>query len=90
MNRTFKELTEQYKISFTGKRTRVNGEWVPINEDDYDVIVESLGSGYATHKYRIHKNGPRLSPDELVTICERGNYNFGHRWEGNILVVYTD
>ena len=91
MSRTHKELKELYSISHIGLREYVNGKFELLNEDKYDVIVEPAGYGYGTAKYRILKNGPGLSDDELVEICERGGYSFGHRWErGNTLVIYID
>lgn len=81
-------MAEAYKINRTGLRTFSEGEWVLINPDDYDIIVERAGTGYATAKYRVIKNAPGLSSDELADICNPNN--FGHRWEGDKLVVYTD
>lgn len=90
MVRTYKELRETYKINHFGNEKYENGKWVPINENDYDIIVKPAGNGYTVNKYRIIKNGPRLSADELVEVCDKGGYNFGHRWEGGLLVVYID
>lgn len=90
MARTYNELKETYKINHTGLRAYKDGEWVLINPDDYDIIVEHAGHGYGTTQYRIIKNKPGLSDDELAEICDRGGYNFGHRREGGKLLVYID
>lgn len=79
--RSYKELSTTYKIS----------HFMPDNPDDYDIIVTSAGSGYATKKYRIIKNTPGLSLRELAEICDCGGYNFGYRMEGaDIVVIYID
>lgn len=91
MGRKYNTLREEYTIAYFGQREYVDGQWRLIDEDKYDVIVEPAGYGYGTHKYRILKNGPGLTDDELVEICDRGGYNFGYRWErGNTLVIYID
>ena len=90
MARSYNELKETYKINHFGMRDYVDGKWVPINSDDYDVIVESLGGIYAGKKYRIIKRPADITNDELCEICDRGGYNFGYRVEGSCLIVYID
>lgn len=78
-----------YRINKTGMQKWVRGEgWKWIDANDYDIIVERVGSGYATAYYEILKNSPGLSPEELADICDP--CNFGYRIEGNKLVIYTD
>lgn len=96
----YNELTSQYKIAKTYNngcqwvKTGNNwndGEWQPINQDDYDIVIDDLGSGYAHHKYKAIKNIPNLSNKDLAIICDRGNLCFGYRVEyGNIICVHTD
>jgi hypothetical protein len=88
-SRTYKELCETYKIAHSTKIYK-DGKCIPINPDDYDVIVEALGSGYACSKYKIIKKTSDVTWDEIANICDRGGYNFGYRLEGNVCVIYTD
>jgi hypothetical protein len=78
----YKELRQQYKILKT---------YEPVTDyDDWDVIIQPLGPGYAHAKYRIVKNAPNLTPQELAIICDEGNLCFGFRAEGGTIYVYTD
>lgn len=77
----FKELEKKYKISWLGESTR--------NIDDYDIVVDLIGYGYANKRYKVYKNTPDLSIDELALICDSGNLCFGYRYDGGI-VIYTD
>lgn len=91
MARTYEQLKEDYKINYSGLKIYEPGiGYVPINPDDYDVIIESAGSVYAGQKYRILKKPDDISTEELVSICDKGGYNFGYRFDGSTLVVYTD
>lgn len=90
MARTYRELSETYKINYDGYRIWANGKYEDVNPDDFDIIVETLSPAYATNRYRILKKPSDVTTEELVKICDRGGYNFGHRWEGNVLVIYVD
>ena len=76
----YNELMSLYKIA--------HGE-VP-DPDNYDVIVERVGSGYAHTKYRVLLNKPKLSNQDIAIICDKGNLCFGYRREGSLICVYTD
>lgn len=76
----YKELCANFRIA----RTAVS------NPDDYDVIIQCIGTGYAHKKYRVVKNGPVLSTKDLAIICDGGNLCFGYRTEGNVICVHTD
>lgn len=58
--------------------------------DEYDVVVESAGFGYAHAKYKVLKNGPGLSTKDLAIICDEGNLCFGYRVQGGLIYVHTD
>ena len=88
-NRTYMELRGIYKIAHSTKIYK-DGRYIPINPDDYDIIVEALGPGYACSKYKIIKKPDDVTQDEIADICDRGGYNFGYRFEGNVCVIYTD
>ena len=58
--------------------------------EEYDVVVEHSGSGYACSKYKVVRNVPKLGSKDLAIICDSGNLCFGYRTSGNDIVVYTD
>lgn len=80
----YKELQEHYRI----KRSTYG--LTPDTMNEYDIIVQCIGTGYAHKKYRVVKNGPGLSTEDLAIICDDGNLCFGYRTEGPIICVYTD
>ena len=80
----YKELKEQYRIK------RGTYGLSPDAMDEYDVVVNCIGTGYGHKKYRVIKNGPGLSTQDLAIICDEGNLCFGYRTEGSIICVYTD
>lgn len=82
----YKELRAKYKIGTNRLYIKARGE----SEDDYDVIVEYCGTGYAHKKYRVIKNKPNLSNQDLAIICDDGNLCFGYRMEGGLICVHTD
>lgn len=76
----YKELVQQYKITKS----------VTADVENYDVVIQNIGSGYAHTKYRVIKNKPELSTLDLAIICDDGNLCFGYRTDGSIICVYTD
>lgn len=81
----YKVLTSTYKVH---KGTYgLGNEW---QLEDYDVVIERCGSGYACAKYRVLRNKPNLNSEDLAIICDSGNLCFGYRTEGSIICVYTD
>lgn len=95
----YKELTSNYKIrhGLYGLVPKYIKPHSPDYDDalrkaleEYDVVVESAGVGYAHHKYRVVKNAPGLSTKDLAIICDDGNLPFGYRVEGGLIYVYTD
>lgn len=97
----YDELRSKYKIARSMYKV-----YSPANVNDFepemaqkirdvrlkvwDVVVECIGTGYAHKKYRIVKNGPGLSTEDLAIICDQGNLCFGYRTEGNIICIHTD
>lgn len=87
----YAEPLKKYKVSRSGKTYDLETQrFVPINPDDFDVVIEPLGCGYATSKYHVVKNAPSLSLDELALICDDGNLCFGYRGSESRIVIYTD
>lgn len=76
----YKELVQQYKITKS----------VTADVDNYDVVIERIGSGYGHTKYRVIKNKPMLPTLDLAIICDDGNLCFGYRTDDSIICVYTD
>lgn len=76
----FKELKQKYKIYRNDTQIDlVDG--VDLNFDDYDVIIGRKPC-YCHGKYKIYKNTPELSNDELALLCDGGNLCFGYTYEG--------
>lgn len=97
----YNELKSSYKIkrgthdivSYEQRRTMTYPEINKAIEEateQYDIVVEYIGSGYAHMKYRVVKNKPNLSMKDLAIICDEGNLCFGHRVESGLICVYTD
>lgn len=57
---------------------------------EYDVVVAYASTGYAHIKYKILRNAPGLSSQDLAIICDGGNLCFGYRTEGSYTCVHTD
>lgn len=77
----YKELIDTYKVG-----VRYTGE----DTDQFDVIIEYAGTGYAHTKYRVLKNTPNLCTRDLALLADRGNLCFGYRMEKGLIVVHTD
>lgn len=97
----YKELQADYSICrnidgllpFEDKQRMTFDERKATRErlmENYDVVVDYIGSGYAHQKYRVLKNAPGLSTLDLAVICDSGNLCFGYRTEGSIICVYID
>ena len=88
---TYREYKEKYKIA---RSTRIYNsktkKMEDINENDFDIIVSWVGSGYAHSKYKVIKNKPNLNMRELALICDEGNLCFGYRVENGIICIHTD
>jgi len=53
-------------------------------------VIECAGSGYGHSRYRVVSNPHNLSNLELALICDKGNLCFGHRVQGDLIIVHTD
>lgn len=63
---------------------------VPIDENNYDVIVNCVESGHYCKLYKVVKNVPGLSEQELALVCDEGNLCFGYDVRDGRIAVYTD
>ena len=66
-----------------------------INKEIYQEIkdkakVEFVKRKYETIYYRVLENPENLSELELALICDKGSLCFGHRTDGNYIVIYTN
>ena len=97
----YKELEKQYKITRctyslvpVDKRATMSPEekqqYINKALEAYDIAIEHIGQGYAHAEYRVVKNEPGLSTEDLAIICDNGNLCFGYRTEGPIIYVYID
>lgn len=77
----YNEICQQYKVS----RSVCD---IDINE--YDVVLDLVGTGYAHKEYRVVKNEPKLQDFELALIADKGNLCFGYERRMNNICVYTD
>ena len=80
---TYEELRKKYKIL----RSCITENY---NFDDYDIVIETMGSDYGSNHYLVHKNNVGLSNDELALLCDEGNLCFGYRIKKNRFIIYTD
>lgn len=85
----YNKLKKKYKIyKHDSKINLVDG--VDVNFDDYDVIIGRKAC-YSHGEYKVFKNTPKLSIDELALLCDGGNLCFGYRYQGNNeFYVYED
>jgi len=88
---SYEEILKRYRVT-TAERI-----WNPkeqksvlVKEEDYDIILRSVGYGYAHKVYEVVKNAPRLDERSLALICDEGNLCFGYDVRGGKIVVYTD
>lgn len=63
--------------------------------EQYDVVVERVGAVYAGAKWKVLRNAPHVTLQDLAIICDKGNLCFGYRSEvsfdgSTIIIVYTD
>ena len=77
----YKNLKEKYRVyRHDLKIDIVDG--VDVDFNDYDIII-GRKPGYHHSNYKVIKNEPKLSNEELALICDSGNLCFGYRYEGN-------
>ena len=81
----YKELTNKYKITLLGQS---NEEKNILNKND--IVIQFIVVDYACNVFKVIKNEPNLTMDELALICDNGNLCFGYRYNGNVIRVYTD
>lgn len=56
----------------------------------YDIVVDCVGVGYAHRKYKVLKNVPGVSTNDLAIICDDGYLPFGYRVQDCLIYVHTD
>jgi hypothetical protein len=85
----YNELKKKYKIyRHDSKINLIDG--VDIDFKDFDVVIGRKAC-YHHGEYKVYKNDPNLSIDELALICDGGNLCFGYRYQGdNNFYVFED
>lgn len=87
----YEELCQKYKVSeSTTHWSEDQKKQIPINEADFDVILECVKHRKGNNVYSIVKNGPGLSDDELALICDSGDVCFNYTKEAGHIVIFTD
>nr|DAJ45269.1 MAG TPA: hypothetical protein [Caudoviricetes sp.] len=76
----YEELKEKYKIN----------KYASENIEEYDIVFEFNGFGYANKSFKILSNKAGLSSDELALIADDGNLCFGYKRTGDIIKIYID
>lgn len=84
----FEELKKKYKIFRKDNGLTVT-DGVDCNFADYDIVIGRKPE-YHHALYRIYKNAPKLSEDELALICDHGNLCFGYRISDGDFYVFED
>lgn len=84
-NEIHKELREKYKVYRND--ANINPD---VDLNDYDVVIGRKAK-YNSANYRILKNGPGLTTDELLLLCDGGNLCFGGKVNSSTsLTVWED
>ncbi|NJJ37862.1 hypothetical protein [Paenibacillus apii] len=67
----YNELKNKFKVY------RSDLYWTPdVDLNQFDVVI-GRKAGYAHAEYNIIKNGPNLSKEELLLLCDSGSLCFG-------------
>lgn len=85
----YEQLHSKYKVYRNDLKINLtDGE--DLNFDDYDVIIGRKPC-YHHGEYKVYKNKPNLTKDELALLCDTGNLCFGYRTMGtNGFYVFED
>src|SRR5690625_6494023 len=85
------EKAKNNQKAYEGLRHKALRKSNPTKEEmDKYTCYTSIGPGYGHVKYKILSNPHKLTELELALICDEGNLCFGHRTEGDIIVIHTD
>lgn len=84
----YNELMGKYKVYRNDIQMDLkDGE--SLKFEDYDVVI-GRKPGYCHALYRVHKNAPGLSIEELALLCDHGNLCFGYSRQGELIRVSED
>lgn len=76
----YQELLEKYNI-FISYNYKLSTAYPAKRFNNYDIVIER-NDGHNHSLYRVHKNLPCLTNDELALICDAGNLCFGYNFKG--------
>jgi hypothetical protein len=89
MNRQIhKDLTAEYRV-YRRDTDIVVRDGTDCTFSEYDIVI-GRKAGYNHALYRIYKNLPGLSQDELALLCDHGNLCFGYTMKGKDIYVFED
>lgn len=84
----YEKLMKEYRVYRHDSKIDLEDR-VDCNLADYDVVI-GRKAGYAHTLYKIRKNRPSLSNDELALLCDHGNLCFGYSMQGDMIRVSED
>jgi len=82
------ELMGKHSIFRHDRKTNLT-DGVDCSFEDFDVVI-GRKPGYHHALYRIYKNAPELTMDELALICDGGNLCFGYMMDAGHIRVSED
>ena len=76
----YEELTNKYKVT----RIEIN-----LRDESYDVVIKTTNGMYST-EYKVLRNRPNLTADEIALLVDWGNLCFGYDGDEHNGKVWTD
>ena len=76
----YEELTNKYKVTRIAKN---------LQDESYDVVIETTNGMYS-NEYKVLRNRPKLTADEIALLVDWGNLCFGYDGDEYNGKVWTD
>lgn len=76
----YEELTNKYKVTRIAKN---------LQDESYDVVIETTNGMYS-NEYKVLRNRPNLTADEIALLVDWGNLCFGYDGDEYGGKVWTD
>lgn len=84
----YNELIGKYRIYYnTAKMQIADGTDCAFYQ--YDIIIGRQAE-YHHSLYKIYKNAPNLTEDELALLCDKGSLCFGYNMQGKLFYIFED
>lgn len=84
----YEKLMKEYRVYRHDSKIDLQDS-VDCNFADYHIVI-GRKAGYGHALYKIRKNRPYLSNDELALLCDQGNLCFGYEMQGDMIKVFED